>query len=139
MRPVRQTQFGPRGNCMSAALASILELPLEGIPNFYDAGPTERDWHNALKAWLTGIGYALIEVPITENGPGAFHWGGYAIASGPTVRDNGWHATVWHNGKIVHDPHPDGSGITKLETLEFLYPLDPARCHCSRADIGGER
>lgn len=130
MRPMFQTQFGPRGNCMSAALASILELPLESIPNFYDAGPTERDWHNALKRWLMGIGYALIEVPIGENGHGAFHWGGYAIASGPTQRENGWHATVWHDGKIVHDPHPDGSGLTKLETLEFLYPLNPAACRC---------
>lgn len=35
MKPVNQTQFKPPdGDCLSACIASILELPLNKVPNY---------------------------------------------------------------------------------------------------------
>jgi len=35
MKPVDQTAFGPsKGNCLSASIASLLELPIEDVPLF---------------------------------------------------------------------------------------------------------
>lgn len=113
---------------MSAALASILEIPLEDVPNFYDAGPTEAHWHSALTSWLAGRGFGLLEVNVERSDSEVLGLKGYAIASGPSPRHPDiWHATVWKDGAIVHDPMPGGDPLGKVMSLEFLYPLDPAR------------
>lgn len=128
MKPVMQTITGSSGNCMSACLASILELPIEVVPNFFDAGPDDSDWWNALRAWLRQFGLGIIT--LTFESPAQWtnlRLAGYHIVSGPSPRLEGMHhATVWHAGQMVHDPHPDGTGIAKPETLDMLYLIEPA-------------
>lgn len=128
MKPVTQTITGPTGNCMGACLASILEVSIETVPNFFDAGPDDTDWWNALRAWLRKFGLGI--VTLTFESPAQWmhlRLAGYHIVSGPSPRLEGMHhATVWHAGKMVHDPHPDGTGIVKPETLDMLYLIEPA-------------
>jgi hypothetical protein len=102
MKPVMQNTLGRRGNCMSACLASILEVPLATVPNFYElAGEGVGEWWAAVRAWLKPFGFGVI-----------------------TLIEGSFHATVWHGGRMVHDPHPDQSGIVAPETLDMLYPLN---------------
>lgn len=51
MTPVRQTQFAERGNCFSAAMASILELPLNKVPRRSSKAGEDRHW---LGRWRGG-------------------------------------------------------------------------------------
>jgi hypothetical protein len=112
---------------MSACLASILELPIEAVPNFCESGSDDSDYWNACRAWLRQFGLGIITLTFTD----AAQWrqlrlDGYHIVSGPSPRLEGMHhATVWHKGKMVHDPHPDQTGIVKPEALDMLYLLDP--------------
>lgn len=107
MIPVFQTKFGhPDGNCGSAAVASILELPISEVP---DLKGEDGGWFVVLLEFLRGRGlrpevYARSVLPKYA----------YAFVSGMGPR--GWrHACVWWggggNGRIVHDPHPDGTGL----------------------------
>lgn len=129
MKPLLQTIHGDRGNCMSACLASILEIPIDDVPCFYDAGPTEAHWHLALQDWLFSRGWALLQIDVERSDPAVLSFPGYAIASGPSPRNpKNWHATVWKDGKIIHDPAgPGAPPLEAVKTLEFLYPLDPAK------------
>lgn len=127
MKPVMQTVIGTSGNCMSACLASILELPLEAVPNFCEVGDDDAAWWNACRAFLRKYGLGIITLTFEDPA----QWvtlglDGYHIVAGPSPRLEGMHhATVWYNGQMVHDPHPDGTGIVKPETLDMLYLLDP--------------
>lgn len=137
MKPVMQTITGTSGNCMGACLASILELPIEAVPNFFEAGPDDTDWWNALRSWLRRYGLGIITLTF-ENPAQWMHLrlAGYHIVSGPSPRLEGMHhATVWHQGRMVHDPHPDGTGIVKPETLDMLYLIDAERLQPRAADI----
>jgi hypothetical protein len=101
MLPVDQTTYGPtHGNCISACVASILELPIEVVPYFID-----EHWWERLVGWLTTLG--LIATAVEDRCPP-----GYAIAFGPSRRliDRG-HACVAIDGVIVHDPHPSREGL----------------------------
>lgn len=45
----KQTDLG--GDCFAACLASILELPIDGFPNFL-ASDYDGHWYNRWQAWL---------------------------------------------------------------------------------------
>jgi len=104
--PVYQTLFGEgRGNCGSAVVASILEIPLREVPLLHGGDGT---WFQKLWAFLGKYDlqpevYARQVLPVDA----------YAYVSGMGPR--GWrHACVWWGGpegKIVHDPHPAGGGL----------------------------
>jgi hypothetical protein len=137
MKPVYQDIFpipgnDLRGNCFQAAVASILELPLEEVPHFCQ----HDDWEVRLDRWLADRGLAHVEVktdteeaciyPIPE--------GVHCILSGTTPR----HPTRLHavnaitrgggvTWEFTHDPHPDRSFLNKVTMIMFLVPLDPAK------------
>ena len=51
---------------------------------------------------------------------------GYHLICGPSPRGGGMsHATVGRNGEIVHDPHPDGTGVVKVECFGLFVALNP--------------
>lgn len=135
MKPVLQTITGTRGNCFAACLASIFEVPLEDIPDFHDGAENDTPeavnlaWWQNMRAWLRGRGYGTILLTFTDPA----QWqslclDGYHIVSGKSGRAVGelLHATVWYDGKLVHDPHPDQTGIIAPLEMDLLYPLDPA-------------
>ena len=108
MRPVKQTKFGTQGNCLAACLASLLSLPLEQVPEF--PGNT---WFNDLYLWLLDQGYRLCE----SDSELLQHGNAVAVGQGP----RGWrHAVVWYDGRMLHDPHPDNTGLQK-DPDQFLY------------------
>lgn len=126
MTPVFQDKFyvagvpeaKQRGNCWSAALASLLDLPLAAVPNFVEIdvlGGPNWWWHT--DKYLGLLGYEL-------------KWGnrnppqGYYIMSGISPRSTEdcvmYHAVIGREGKMVHDPHPDGQGLLNVTQVQYL-------------------
>ena len=102
MKPVQQTITGEGGDCLRACVASLLELPIEEVPNFCE----DRDWC----VWLPKLQICLqarglkMEVYTTSwcEEP-AMAWG-YSPRGLP-------HSVIYQSGRLAHDPHPSGDGI----------------------------
>lgn len=122
MIPVKQTIVhdianGVYGNCFSACLASLLELHIDQVPHFTAHIPKgQREWTDLVNAWLRRRDLAYFEVeasrfdlwvPVLEGI-------GYYVLTGPSPRGPDWdHAVVARGGRIVHDPHPDDTGLAE--------------------------
>lgn len=123
MKPVDQDVFTvPGGNCFSACVASLLELPLADVPYFM--GQTDdHDWLGELNTWLAPrVLYALC---LTFGGD--YELPGLFILGGQSPRGDWCHAVVARGrGEVVHDPHPSRAGVLSLEDATLLVPLDPA-------------
>ncbi len=147
MNPVSQTKFGgpldpedQQGECFAACVASILEMPLDSVPN-----PNGEDWYEQWQAWLVPRNLRLVTIlyegPSTE--PESDWARGLAILSADSrtlkTADGkpAMHALVWRDGEIVWDPSPvsrakgpylrrdDGEPIS-WRTLTIFQALDPA-------------
>jgi len=120
---IHQTTFGDGsdgtepGNCMSACLASVLDVPLDDVPNFAAKGA--RYW-DEMQRWLHARGLFLFELKVppdqTPGTPDDLHY----IASGVSPRGIR-HAVIMREGRLVHDPHPSGTGLTTPP--DHFYPI----------------
>jgi len=96
-------------------------IPLSDIPHpREDSLFTSAEWHDycaKVVAFLKGRGWML--TTLGANAPR-----GYSIASGPSPRIAGaYHSCVALDGKVVHDPHPDATGLSSIHEYEILVPL----------------
>jgi hypothetical protein len=126
MKPVDQNAFGPeKGNCFSACVASILELPIDDVPQFM----TSENWWHGFARWCARQGYlALVDYRVPDE-PATL---GYSILGGESPRHPGsGHAVVALDGVMVHDPHPDRTGLVGEPwhniTLECIHISSPAK------------
>ena len=97
-----------KGNCLQACIASLFELDLEEVPHFV----LESDWVGALDSWLKQYDLQTIDVDLEymkQQGGDTWKALGYHLICGKSSRAD--HAVVGYNGKMVHDPHPDGGGL----------------------------
>lgn len=121
MRPVHQTDFDfVNGNCMAACIASVLELPIEGMPNYHGEG---TEWYIQWQRWLEPYNVQLL----TFQAGGDWLPTGYSILAGKSPRHEGNHAVVCLNGEIVHDPHPDSTGVEDQREWTVFTVYDPAK------------
>lgn len=145
MKPVRQTHFhnphdprAPKGNCMQAAVASIMELPLDAVPHFYEhclEGLTESQ-RSDMRIWQED----RIDQFLDDHGWVRFGYG-YApdkfeflqgdmlcLLSGMSPRGVNHVVLVWlePNGKwsLEWDPHPSDGSVTDPNFVEFLLPKE---------------
>lgn len=105
------------GNCLQAAVAAIYELPIEAVPHFVQF----TRWGEALRMWVEDQGADLLlwksdepqDVPL--------------LAFGKSPRGDFRHAVVWQAGRMIHDPHPDGTGLDGApeEYWGILRPAAP--------------
>lgn len=143
MNPVDQTRLydpthkQPPGNCWAACIASILEVPLDALPDeadFWSPGLHPRHtwppYYAAMLSWLALRNLTLVEVT-THNIE--VDWGdSFEILSGTSPRDSSiLHSVVGFAGKIVHDPHPSRAGLLTGEgarpwTRTYFVLCDPA-------------
>lgn len=95
---------GVYGNCVQAAVASMLDLPIASVPHF-----AHFDWwKGALEFWARGKGLTC-------------HWvhgdtipDHLAMVCGKSARGLG-HAVVGEAGSIIWDPHPDRTGLVSID------------------------
>lgn len=134
MKPVNQTilhdpENGLVGNCFQAAVASVLELPLELIPHFVKDHPGEgSEWWIAFLEWLEPQGLYAVNYGTTyEDGTplldGTIR--GWHLMGGESPRDN-HHSVVGWNGKMIFDPHPSRDGLSKVTEHVLFLATDPA-------------
>lgn len=126
-----QTVFGNlKWNCFAACVASLLLVPLKDVPNFCALGETA--WWVALREWLAAFDVAPMMLGITAEELSAVrsdatHWlrGIPAIAGGKSPRGDFLHAVLVLDGVVIHDPHPDGTGLSDFRDVVVFVSTKP--------------
>lgn len=127
MIPVHQTITAASGadlpgNCLQAAVASIFELPLDAVPHFV----TYPNWPLKLRRWSASFGLYPLDLGVTADDPWLHHTPAHHVLIGGSPRLPGEaHAVVGFAGEIVHDPHPDGGGVTDYHSAIFFVAAHP--------------
>ena len=134
MKPVMQTDLSfDTGNCGEACIASILEIGLKDIPMLHNPeNPQDgHDYCKNLREFLSKFGLSYMDVSMQEGcDPKDFFKDCWVIVSGPSPRaTEDWHrhAVVWKNGEIVHDPHPQGGGLKKIDMYGVFIEKNPEK------------
>lgn len=106
-------EVGVYGNCMQAAIATVLGRPLDGVPHF----AAFAWWPGALRLWLQGedLDYTVISGPEIPQER--------AMLVGKSCRGHG-HAVVSEHGRIVWDPHPSRAGLTEITGAYVIHDWD---------------
>jgi hypothetical protein len=123
-----QTRLAPEGNCWQTAMACLLRVPAESLPDQVqiDAEP-KGSYNNALIAYLERHhGLAFVDLGRAAiQGLRVTTFGGFHLMSGPTVRtptSKCNHVVVGFQGELAWDPHPDRAGLTLVEEWTILVP-----------------
>ena len=137
---------GVIGDCLRTAWGCLLGLPPEEVPHFtHEAGWNSHDAGERLDEFLGRFGYGRAKFyyagecdevldTIGVLNPAVWH-----TFSG-TSRNNVNHVVLARDGKILHDPSLDGSGIigpmnNGFYLVEMLVPLEGA-VRIQRSDAG---
>jgi hypothetical protein len=108
----------PVGNCMQAAVASVLGFPLDAVPHFGQF----MWWPQALELWLRGLGFTL-KGDRTDTIPDRL-----CVVGGQSPRGVK-HMVVGYSGEIVWDPHPSRAGLVAVTDVSwFDEALDTTDC-----------
>lgn len=157
MKPIPQRIIDQhRGDCMTACLASLLELPYESVPPFvanaYDAGD-KTGARDAADAWLRDRNLHLLRVAWDDLNDWSALREALCIASMPSQRfPGGSHAVVagwdrvpldggshYHQLVIRYDPNPLNEPYDLKKTdpvaLSFLVPIDPRGLGTRRVNL----
>lgn len=127
------------GDCFSACIASLLELPLSAVPKFRKLHPPPACMVTPARKWLeveTGLSLVTIQMAREVRTGEDLRLIGAApgtpcMAGGvsPNVADT-FHCVVGEideqgmNFRMTHDPHPSQKGIVgPPRHLYFLVPL----------------
>lgn len=117
-----QRDFGlGYGSCLATCFASVLDLPLEAVPNFV---LFSRQW-DAIRMWAEQkrLTYHFRHDSQGDISPGCFSCElpvpttGLIVAGGHSPRalpgSNMGHAVVWDidSSRVAWDPHPSGAGL----------------------------
>lgn len=136
MKLVRQRTVNKGyGDCFGACLASILELPIEVIPNDHS-----ESWYAIQKLFLNQFGIDMTfhnrQGPIWSESP----W--IASVKSKNYNDGTTHAIIMKGSLVFHDPstktrykkgtsvpHDDmiGGYIMRIEDFSLLHKLDEYR------------
>lgn len=104
---------GISGDCLRACVASILELPLEEVPHFVEE---HQNGILAMHDWLFTRGIDCLALK------GHYDVSTHVIFTGLSPRStHGRHAVVGLAGEIVHDPHPDRTGLRGLAEHTYIF------------------
>jgi hypothetical protein len=133
MKPVNQKYIHiegkQNGDCWRACIASILNLEINYFPE-WNINESFDEYYPKVFAILKELGWQWGEIKINNTGSDSlvkYAVDGYVIAIGKSPRstdDNRVnHAVVWKNG-IVHDPHPDNTGILDIISFEVLMKIN---------------
>lgn len=127
MIPITQTiksdiEKGIHGNCFASCLASIMEIPLSEVPEFQNMG---TDWFPKLWDFLLEHGYEFYGTGKKEDVE-KYNKGidGFYIVNGESPRGFArGHSVVYYKGEFVHDPYPDGKGLTNIWNYYIIEPI----------------
>ena len=124
MKAVFQTKLTPpSGNCWAACVASVLELSIEDVPDIefkqlekHNTPDVKKFWRVWGK-WLATRNLQHLSVTAPKGVPFPK---GYILVCGVSPRGKWLHSVVYRDGKLCHDPFPEGGGIKKIITIAPL-------------------
>lgn len=124
MIPINQTEFDKTGNCFRACIASIFGIPLTGAPNLVPfPGTSEEEQNRILNVWLKNYNMKYLEIRIDLKYLKDINH----LIIGTSPRDvNLSHVVVGRSGKMVHDPHPDKSGVKGFLKYGVFVIIQPS-------------
>ena len=118
MLAVDQTIFwseeSPVGNCTQAAIASLLDLPLEVVPQF--SQDLSYYW-DSFYGFIHERGFRCKEVSSDDLLPEKYY-----LVSGKSERGC-YHHVIYKGDKLAHDPHPSRAGIVEAEQFQELVSI----------------
>lgn len=118
-----------RGNCLQAALASIFDLDLDDVPHFVGMG--EDVWWEQFWLWLRARNIEVHYERVAGDDGEFYGWRPLQVPyllGGPSPRGEFSHVVVAKNHEVIHDPHPDGTGLAPgWRGVYYFIPLDPAK------------
>lgn len=115
MIPQMATIKGSNGDCFRACIASILEVPIEQVPHFFNNNVSAEEGIRATREWLKSMGYGYEEFAMDGTSPFSelkefcnAHLSAdqYFVLIGTSIRGFN-HAVILKDGEIVHDPSAD--------------------------------
>jgi hypothetical protein len=123
MTPIKQTKLhdsenSVHGNCMAAALASLLDLSLSDVPAFEEMN--DEEWFLAFWHWLNDRGYEMETSNSSDPIEPSETIDGYYIANGPSPRGV-YHSVIYKDGGLAHDPHPSNAGLTSVAYCWLIH------------------
>lgn len=99
-------EIGVYGNCLQAAVATMLGLHLDAVPHF----AAFEFYDEALRLWMRGRGLGVVRQPVSE-----VPLDDWCLIGGLSPRGVK-HVVVASEGHIYWDPHPSRAGLTAIET-----------------------
>ena len=100
MKPVKQTRTGSNGNCFQACVASVLELPLEAVPDFCNGA----DWFLEFSKWILQFNLSVIRIEtgdFLQLQQGGFLKGAYMLAGGKSAVVIRWFTIQHQKVKVL--------------------------------------
>ena len=122
MIPVEQTRLGyPNGNCFNACIASVLERPLEEIPDLMlGTDGKGKGWWPLYQQWFREQGFEATAYLYDD----IWFPRGYSLMSAQSPRGDFLHSVVCLDGNVVWDPHPQREmGLGQPADWTILKPL----------------
>lgn len=98
------------GNCMPAAIATLLDLPLDDVPHFAE----HDDWDVRFDAWCKERGLIWSSLNVTQVPDWA-----PCLLVGKSPRGIA-HVVVGRGLSTVWDPHPSRDGLTSITSVWVL-------------------
>jgi hypothetical protein len=108
-----------RGNCFPTVIACLMgyESPEDviQIQEYYKGVEEEEDhnWIDVLMQWLNERNYDWYGLE------GHQFDDSFYLVTGRTERGT-VHVCIYKNGKLYHDPHPSGKGLTEILNYEII-------------------
>lgn len=138
MSPQFQSRLGPSGNCLAACLATLIDMPISGIPDFILAEdpPNKKpedypQWYLQMQTFLNHWGFQLIEFHLHDRPWMPIPFETWGIFTG-RMESGVAHSIV---GKMIDghfEPYFDPAGnetvpFKTIETVCILVPTDPGK------------
>jgi hypothetical protein len=125
-----------KGNCFQYAVASILELEPEDVPDFCNEyNETDTQWHEEFSKWLRQFGLSAISVEPLSKKLDAYYYKDCTLLVCVKNDDGVNHAAIYKNGKLIHDPNFWYEGKYKVVSVDIIFPINPASCIRNREEV----
>lgn len=121
-------------DCARAVLASMLEIPIQMVPNFIEMEGLEH-FYEGIDRWLREQNLIRVTFAVVADSPEkaarmAFcPFGGLRMIMIGTSPRGINHAVIVRDGVLDHDPNPKGEGLTgpTVEGYYSIWVLSPVR------------
>lgn len=131
MKPIYQTEFGSKGNCLQASIASVLDLKLNQIPNIAncDEEVSDIEWPLFLQEVMNELGYVMTVTVFDGTQDSAIKISrmskdteGYFVTVGSNKNRTAMHSNVWNYNGLVFDPYSvDGIDGRYISSYKIAY------------------